>query len=45
MYATGTERPGLLLGFGGYRTDDIESAARRLAAVIKMAVNGRLSGP
>jgi len=31
MYATGTERSGLLLGFGGYRADDIEAAACRLA--------------
>lgn len=37
MYAPGTERPGLLLGFGGYRADAIESAARRLAKVIKIA--------
>ena len=35
MYAKGTGRPGLLLGFGGYRPDDVERAARRLAAVIK----------
>lgn len=37
MYAPGTERPGLLLGFGGYRADDIEAAARRLATVIRSA--------
>lgn len=41
MYAAGTERPGLLLGFGGYRADDIEAAARRLATVIKTAAGGR----
>ncbi len=35
MYAAGTARPGLLPGFGGYRAEDVESAARRLAAVIK----------
>lgn len=35
MYAPGTGRPGLLLGFGGYRADAIESAARRLVKVIK----------
>jgi len=41
MYAPGTERPGLLLGFGGYRADAIESAARRLAKVIKTAAGRR----
>jgi GntR family transcriptional regulator/MocR family aminotransferase len=41
MYAPGTERPGLILGFGGYSTDAIESAARRLAAVIKTAAGRR----
>jgi GntR family transcriptional regulator/MocR family aminotransferase len=41
MYAVGTGRPGLLLGFGGYHVDDIESAARRLATLIKTAAGGR----
>lgn len=41
MYATGSERPGLILGFGGYSTDAIESAARRLATVIKTAAGRR----
>lgn len=40
MYAPGTEWPGLLLGFGGYRADAIESAARRLVKVIKTAAGG-----
>lgn len=41
MYASGTERPGLLLGFGGYTADAIESAARRLVSVIKAVAGGR----
>jgi len=40
MYAPGTGRPGLLLGFGGYRADAIESAARRLVKVIKTVAGG-----
>ena len=39
MYASGTERPGLLLGFGGFTTEAIESAARRLVDVIKASVS------
>lgn len=41
MYAAGTARPGLLLGFGGYRADAVESAARRLVQVITTAAGGR----
>jgi GntR family transcriptional regulator/MocR family aminotransferase len=41
MYASGTERPGLLLGFGGFSAETIESAARRLVHVIKARGGGR----
>ena len=34
MYAKGTERSGLLLGFGGFTVDQIESAVRRLVDVV-----------
>jgi GntR family transcriptional regulator/MocR family aminotransferase len=34
MYAPGTERPGLLLGFGGFMPDQTESSVRRLVDVI-----------
>lgn len=39
MYASGTERPGLLLGFGGFTTEAIESAGRRLVDVIKASAS------
>ncbi|MEK6365823.1 PLP-dependent aminotransferase family protein [Burkholderia gladioli] len=38
MYAPGTARAGLVLGFGGYDEAVMEAAARRLAAVIVAAV-------
>ena len=41
MYASGTQRPGLLLGFGGFTTQAIESSARRLVNVIKAIAGGR----
>lgn len=41
MFAPGTQRPGLLLGFGGFTTQAIESSARRLVNVIKASVGGR----
>lgn len=34
MFARGTARPGLILGFGGFGRAQMEEAARRLAAVI-----------
>jgi len=34
MYAEGTARPGLILGFGGFSSAQMKEAARRLAAVI-----------
>ncbi|MGS1001786.1 MocR-like pyridoxine biosynthesis transcription factor PdxR [Burkholderia glumae] len=37
MYGPGTERPGLVLGFGGFDEARMEAAARRLAAVIGQA--------
>ncbi|WP_334016789.1 PLP-dependent aminotransferase family protein [Burkholderia gladioli] len=37
MYAPGTARAGLVLGFGGYDAAVMEAAARRLAAVIVAA--------
>lgn len=40
MYASGTERSGLLLGFGGFTTEGIETAARRLVSVIKTGTGG-----
>lgn len=45
MFAPGTQRPGLLLGFGGFSRDQIEWAARRLIEVIAhTAKRGLLSG-
>lgn len=37
MYAPGTKRSGLLLGFGGFTAASIDSAARQLVTVIKSA--------
>jgi GntR family transcriptional regulator / MocR family aminotransferase len=37
MYAPGTERPGLILGFGGFSEAQMTEATRRLAAVIAEA--------
>jgi GntR family transcriptional regulator/MocR family aminotransferase len=37
MFAAGTERPGLILGFGGFSSAQMKEAARRLAAVIAAA--------
>ncbi|MEX3965760.1 PLP-dependent aminotransferase family protein [Paraburkholderia sp. EG286B] len=37
MFAAGTERPGLILGFGGFSSAQMKEAARRLAAVIAVA--------
>lgn len=37
MFAPGTARPGLILGFGGFSSAQMEEAARRLAAVIVKA--------
>ncbi|WP_321960298.1 PLP-dependent aminotransferase family protein [Paraburkholderia sp. J7] len=34
MFAAGTARPGLILGFGGFSTAQMKAAAHRLAAVI-----------
>lgn len=34
LYAPGTARPGLVLGFGGFSDEDMMSAARKLADVI-----------
>jgi len=34
MFATGSARPGLVLGFGGFAAARLEQAARTLAAVI-----------
>lgn len=34
MFAPGTERPGLILGFGGFGNEQMKAAAQRLAAVI-----------
>jgi GntR family transcriptional regulator/MocR family aminotransferase len=46
MYASGTERPGRLLGFGGYSADAIESAARRLIHIVKaVTVSDSSGGP
>jgi GntR family transcriptional regulator/MocR family aminotransferase len=41
MYAPGTKRSGLLLGFGGFSAASIESAARQLVRIIKSAATGR----
>jgi GntR family transcriptional regulator / MocR family aminotransferase len=40
MFAAGTVRPGLILGFGGFSSAQMEEAARRLAAVIVKAAAG-----
>jgi GntR family transcriptional regulator/MocR family aminotransferase len=45
MYAPGTQRPGLLLGFGGFTPQAIESAGRRLVNVIRTSAGGRLPRP
>jgi GntR family transcriptional regulator/MocR family aminotransferase len=37
MFANGTERPGLVLGFGGFTRAEMEQAARRLADAIVSA--------
>ncbi|MFT3828033.1 MAG: PLP-dependent aminotransferase family protein [Chitinophagaceae bacterium] len=37
MYASGTARPGVVLGFGGFTLDQIRSALRRLAKVIEFS--------
>lgn len=34
MFATGSARPGLILGFGGFSNAQMKEAAHRLAAVI-----------
>ncbi|MFP3616207.1 PLP-dependent aminotransferase family protein, partial [Paraburkholderia sp. SIMBA_050] len=34
MFAPGTERPGLVLGFGGFDRARMEAAAQRLADVV-----------
>jgi len=41
MYAEGTKRQGLLLGFGGFTGPQIESAAHRLANVIERSSKKR----
>jgi GntR family transcriptional regulator/MocR family aminotransferase len=37
MYAEGTGRPGLVLGFGGFTNDQMEAAMRRLVLAIRNA--------
>ncbi|AGK46934.1 aminotransferase class I and II family protein [Burkholderia thailandensis MSMB121] len=37
MFAPGTARPGLVLGFGGFSREQMDAAARRLAEVIAAA--------
>ena len=37
MYAEGTGRPGLVLGFGGFTNEQMEAAMRRLVSVIRIA--------
>jgi GntR family transcriptional regulator/MocR family aminotransferase len=34
MFARGTGRPGLILGFGGFSSAQMMAAAQRLAAVV-----------
>lgn len=41
MFASGTERPGLVLGFGGFSSVQMKAAAERLAAVIVEAAQAR----
>jgi GntR family transcriptional regulator / MocR family aminotransferase len=36
-FAPGTARPGLVLGFGGFSSEQMKAAAQRLAAVIAEA--------
>jgi GntR family transcriptional regulator / MocR family aminotransferase len=43
MFAPGTARPGLVLGFGGFSRAQMEEAAQRLAAVIVKAAGGPLA--
>jgi GntR family transcriptional regulator/MocR family aminotransferase len=43
MYAPGSQHPGLILGFGGFGAEQMEDAARRLAAVIGAARPARPS--
>lgn len=41
MFAPGTERPGLVLGFGGFSSSQMKAAAQRLAAVIMEAMKSQ----
>ncbi|MGV2292339.1 PLP-dependent aminotransferase family protein [Trinickia sp. YCB016] len=41
MFAPGTGRPGLVLGFGGFSSAQMKAAAQRLAAVIAEVMNSR----
>ena len=41
MYAPGTARPGLILGFGGFSNAQMQAATQRLAAVIAEAMKSR----
>jgi GntR family transcriptional regulator / MocR family aminotransferase len=41
MFAPGTGRPGLVLGFGGFSNAQMKAAAQRLAAVIAEVMNSR----
>ncbi|MEX3958486.1 PLP-dependent aminotransferase family protein [Trinickia sp. EG282A] len=45
MFAPGTERSGLVLGFGGFSSTQMKAAAQRLAAVIAGAVKVRKRRP
>lgn len=45
MFAPGTERPGLLLGFGGFTPDQIESSADRLVDIIAAQASRRAGAP
>lgn len=41
MFAPGTARPGLVLGFGGFGRAQMEAAAQRLADVVSSAESRR----
>jgi GntR family transcriptional regulator/MocR family aminotransferase len=41
MFAPGTGRPGLVLGFGGFSNAQMKAAAQRLAAVIAEVMKAR----
>lgn len=43
MFAPGTARPGLILGFGGFSSAQMKAAAQRLAAVIAAMANSARS--